>query len=210
MNEAMYVEGSYTVERVRFLHSQINSHFLYTTLETMRGMLSVGQTQLFKSALTQLASLYRYASSQDVYATIAEEVKSAQDYFRLISCIMPSEITLEFDIPQPLLSNRIPRMLLQPLIENARLHGFQYAKIAGGTIQVSIAAEDKALVIKVENDGAGIPAEKIMELNASTLQKGGHIGIANITERIRLLYPQTGSVEICSDGISGATVYVQF
>ena len=204
------MEQLYITERIRLLHSQINVHFLYTTLETMRGMLAVGETQVFKTAITQLAALYRYCSSPDVLSTVAGEVEAAQNYFWLISCIMPNEIALTFDIDKELFQRRIPRMLLQPLVENALLHGYQHSKLSEGTILVRAEERDNLFILSMENDGIGIPAEKIMELNAVPAQQGSHIGVANISERIRLLYPQTGSLEICSDGIRGATVLVQF
>ena len=203
-------EKQYRTERIRFLQAQINCHFLYTTLESMRGMLTMDRTQAFKTAVTQLASFYRYCSSQDIMATLTEEVQSAKDYFQLISLIMLNEITLEFDISEEIRVHMIPRMLIQPLVENALHHGYMRSRITEGTILIHAEKVKDLLCISVEDEGVGIPAEKIIELNTSSTEARDHIGIANIRERIHLLYPNTGSIEICSDGIRGATVYIQF
>ena len=202
-------QALYHQERIRFLQSQINSHFLYTTLESLRGMYAAGKDQAFRAAITQLATLYRYCAQPELTVPLEEEVRVAQAYHQLMCSIIPNEISLEWRIPRELTSWPVPRMLIQPLLENALIHGFLQSRIAEGTISIRAEAEGENLSLTVEDDGAGIPAEKILELNAAVGSPRSQIGFGNLKERIHLMYPETGSIEICSDGSRGATIEVR-
>lgn len=199
----------YEQERVRYLQSQINTHFLYTTLESMRGMYAAHQDLGFRNALTRLAKLYRYCAQPGIWVSLENEVQTTQSYHELISSIMRTSVALDFEIPDALLSRRVPRMMIQPMVENALLHGFMHSSFSDGSIGVSAWADGEILEIMIENDGEGIAAETIVALNDAPAQDGGGVGFANLRERIRLLYPQQGMIEISSDGIRGAAVRIR-
>ncbi len=200
----------YLRERVRFLQSQINSHFLYTTLESMRGMCAAHQEQAIRSAITLLAGIYRYCAAPELTVPLAEEIRITQQYEKLYKYMKPNEIAIMFQIPQELQQQPVPRMLIQPLVENALMHGFMNQGIREGTIRVKARKNGDGMEITVENDGTGISAEKIMELNELSGQNQEQVGFANVKERIGLLYPEQGNIEIWSDGIRGAAVHIEF
>ena len=155
----------YVRERIRYLQSQINSHFLYTTLESIRGMCAAHQEQAVRSAITLLAGIYRYCAAPDLMVPLAEEIRITQQYEKLFQYVKPNEIEILFQIPQELQQQPVPRMLIQPLVENALMHGFMNRGSREGTIRVKARKNGNGMEITVENDGAGISAEKIMELN---------------------------------------------
>ena len=199
----------YVQERIRYLQSQINSHFLYTTLESMRGMCAAHQEQALRSAITQLAAMYRYSVLPELTVPLEEEIRVARIYDELLRRVKPHEIALVFQIPQELMQQPVPRMLIQPLVENALLHGFLNRGIDEGTIRIRARRKEDRFLLTIENDGIGIDAEKIVELNEQSGKNRQQIGFANVRERIRLLYPDRGSIEICSDGIRGAAVHIE-
>ena len=199
----------YLRERVRFLQSQINSHFLYTTLESMRGMCAAHQEQAVRSAITLMAAIYRYCAAPELTVPLAEEIRITQQYEKLFRYVKPNEIEVAFRVPQELQQAAVPRMLIQPLVENALMHGFMNQGLKEGSIQVRANRNGDRVEITIENDGAGISAEKIVELNGAVVSGAQQVGFANVKERIRLLYPERGDVEICSDGIRGAAVHIE-
>ena len=113
------------------------------------------------------------------------------------------------DGTEALLSRRVRRMMIQPMVENALLHGFMHSSFSDGSIGVSAWADGEILEIMIENDGEGIAVETIVALNDAPAQDGAGVGFANLRERIRLLYPQQGMIEISSDGIRGAAVRIR-
>ena len=209
MNSTDY-SALYRQERIRFLQSQINNHFLYTTLESMRGMMAMGKTDAVRSSLTQMATIYRYCSETAIQVPLSDEIRITELYHHLVSTMNPNEIALDIQIPEAVKTRMVPRMLIQPLVENALLHGFLHSGIREGTILVHAEEMNDQLYLKIENDGEGVDAETIMQLNTRRENTGRQIGFANVAERISLLYPRTGSAEILSDGLRGARVHVVF
>jgi len=163
--------------RLQLLRAQIEPHFLFNTLATIRTLARVDR----RSALEMIDSLTRYLSEalprlRLDEATIAEEFQLVEAYLRIHQIRMGTRLSYELSMPEGLCSQRIPTMILLTLVENAVKHGIN-PTVEGGSVRVSAARERSALVLKVSDSGHGMSATE-----------GHGMGLANIRHRLTMLY----------------------
>jgi sensor histidine kinase YesM len=125
------------------------------------------------------------------------EIEYAENYLELYSNIYPDRLNILWDVDESLLNMMIPSCILQPIIENSLVHGME-PKIGLCTISISVYHERDRLVIKVWDDGQGIPPEKLMSVFHSDGVKK-RIGIKNVQDRIQLMYGPDYGVYIESE-----------
>lgn len=171
--------------QLQALQAQLRPHFLFNTLNAIAA-LGYDDPERADRALTELSALLRLALS-DGPAEIAlkEEIAFLQNCVDVYALLIPGELTFTMDVAPQAWDARVPRMLLQPLAENAIMHGLARRK-AGGALALTVMAEDKALILTLSNDAAETPR---------TDESNG-IGLANVRERLRVLYGEAGSVEL--------------
>jgi sensor histidine kinase YesM len=173
---------------LRALAAQVNPHFLFNCLNTIRGMIVENPAQA-QDMITQLANILRYNLQQDRSHTVPleRELEIVSDYLALESARFEERLRVEFAIDPAAVRCAVPSMLLQTLVENALKHGF--AKLAsGGDLVIRAAFEGGALKLRVENPGhLGEPA-------AGATQ----VGLKNARERLRLLYGDGASLELAN------------
>ena len=188
------------------LVSQINPHFLYNTLNCMRGMImspphSSNGDSLAK-IIDDMAHILRYSLRHDSSASVREEIQSIRRYMEIISIRHGGRISIREEVEPGIEDYLIPRMILQPIIENAVFHGLETVS-RKGTVTVRGYMAGDFLVFVVEDDGKGISKEKLhslrKELEEDRLapeEGNGHIGVWNIHRRLRLLYGKSCGIEI--------------
>lgn len=184
---------------LRALHSQVNPHFLFNCLNTIRGMIAEDPARA-QQMITSLASLFRRAlqSSGEQMVPLQEEMEAVSDYLALESTRFEERLRVAVEIDAAAGRCCVPAMLVQGLVENAVKHGI--AKLpAGGLVRVSGACENGALVVRVENSGTVTP-----------LDPGGtHMGLVNARERLRLLYGERATLELsAANGTVTATAVI--
>lgn len=191
------------------LQAQINPHFLYNTLETIRwkamGM-SGGENETSR-LITKLSGLLRAAleTSEELIA-IRDEVEHAALYAELQQARYGEQFTIEWDVDPPVARCLLPRFSIQPLIENALYHG---VKPAGRPCAIAVRARRRGdnVVVLVEDDGVGMPEAEIEQLNHDlvgfTEIEGEHIGLRNVNQRARLLFGDAYGVSVFSGSSSG-------
>lgn len=217
-------EQEYSLEILRkkaeldALQSQINPHFLYNTLDSIRGQLLGADLDDAAEIIEALSNLFRYSiSSKTVYNTLEQELENIQNYMRIIEYRFGNRIQFREVIEEDcayILNCEMPKLTLQPIIENAIKHGLS-AKGSGGLITVRAFVYDEGLHIQVSDNGAGIPGTILDELNhrlqtGSSAQhgKGSDIGLANVNERIRILYGRPYGLHVQSDEGLGTDVHI--
>jgi two-component system sensor histidine kinase YesM len=192
------------------LHSQINSHFLYNALESIRMLAEVQRQPAIADALVSLGSQLRYSMQwrSDTVA-LSEELANIHSYIRFINFMEDGNIVLMSDLPQEVLRYTIPKMCMQPIVENAVHH----AAPSGGSvnIQITVSVEnDSLLLIKIQDDGAGVDPKMLYSLQAVLLgdtdspivtSKNG-LGLENVHKRIQLHYGKGCGLWI--DSLQGA------
>ncbi|AOZ91804.1 sensor histidine kinase [Paenibacillus crassostreae] len=178
------------------LHSQINSHFLYNALESIRMLAEVQRQPAIADALVSLGSQLRYSMQwrSDTVA-LSEELANIQSYIQFINFMEGGSIVLTADLPQEMLRYAIPKMCMQPIVENAVHH----AAPSGGSVIIQITVEvenDSLLLIKIRDDGAGVDPEMLDSLQAVlrgdsdtpiVTSKNG-LGLENVHKRLQLHY----------------------
>lgn len=178
------------------LHSQINSHFLYNALESIRMQAEVQHQPAIAGALVSLGSQLRYSMQwrSDTVA-LSEELANIQSYIQFINFMEGGSIVLKADLPPEVLSYTIPKMCLQPIVENSVHH----ASPSGGSVRIQITVrveDDSLLLIEIFDDGAGVDPELLASLQAVlrgesdtpiVASKNG-LGLENVHKRLQLHY----------------------
>ncbi|XID91458.1 sensor histidine kinase [Paenibacillaceae bacterium WGS1546] len=192
------------------LHSQINSHFLYNALESIRMLAEVQRQPAIADALVSLGSLLRYSMQwRNDTVALGEELANIQSYIRFINFMESSSFELTADLPQEVLRYAIPKMCMQPIVENAVHH----AAPKGGSVRIRIAVRvenDSLLLIDIRDDGAGVDPETLARLQAVlrgdadtpiVAGKNG-LGLENVHQRLQLHYGKGCGLRI--DSAQGA------
>jgi len=185
---------------LRALESQLNPHFLFNCLNSIRGMVSEDPQQA-QDMITRLANILRYNLQRDRRHTVplASEVEIVSDYLALESIRFESRLRVHIDIDDAAREVPVPPMLLQTLVENAIKHSVEDLP-SGSEISIRASLDNNSLRISVENAG-----ELIEEQASST-----RIGLANARERLRILYGDRATLQLTprSDGRVAATLLI--
>jgi len=196
---------------IKALQSQMNPHFLYNTLETIN-MLAITKGNLEVSDMvSSLGRLLRYTvDNSSKIVTFKEELSFIHSYIAIQRVRMGEELQYGEDIEPSLLDVLIPKLVLQPFVENAILHGL-FGQ--GGRIVIKASTKNQILEIVIHDNGKGVSIEKLEELKKSlktghTLPTKNHNGIAmpNVHERIQLLYGEQYGIEIENQEQNGFSV----
>lgn len=178
---------------IRTLQAQINPHFLYNTLDTIRWMAEEHQAGDIVKLVSALTKLFRVSLSRGrEVISLADEMEHVRSYLYIQKVRYEDKLNYRIDVPDALLSLRVNKLILQPLVENAIYHGIKQ-KRGEGHISLTGLRRGKLLILRVEDDGAGMTAEKCAQLNAALRASGNReydhgYGIFNVNDRIRLSY----------------------
>jgi two-component sensor histidine kinase len=171
---------------LRLLKSQLNPHFLFNALNTVRSLIADNPARA-QDAVTRLAKTLRYTltSPQDELVTLSQELDIVADYLELESMRFEDRLRIELHVPDYAAGVHIPVMLLQTLVENAIKHGIAQLP-SGGLLRVSATVQNEMLVLDVENPRPPAPIR--------TSQEG--VGLQNARDRLRLLFGERASLEL--------------
>ncbi|MGM9539015.1 MAG: histidine kinase [Candidatus Onthomonas sp.] len=191
------------------LQAQINPHFLYNTLDTIVWLIETEQSGLAEEMVTNLSAFFRssLSSGRDVI-TLGEEENHVRSYMEIQQVRYRDILTYSVQIDSALRSCRIPKLTLQPLVENSLYHGIKL-KRGQGFISVTGRAEGADILLTVRDTGVGMTPEKLRQVRASlegTDRTG--FGLVTVHERIQLLFGRPYGLEVDSD-FSGTTVTVR-
>ena len=193
MNEEMVRDRlGYLEDRITFLQAQINPHALYNNFECIRGMAARGNTEKIREMTTCLARMYRYCCKGDILVTLKEEADSLQYYSRVLELRYDNRFKIKMDLEETTLSLPVPRMILQPLAENAVIHGLLAAGKEEGFIQIRSRLENNKLLLTIEDNGCGMTDEVLARCNGPIAAHDdgthSHIGITNVLRRLMMIY----------------------
>ena len=193
--------------------SQINSHFFYNTMSVINSLSRQGRNEDVIRANTALTTIFQdclRSQSAAVGDTVAQEKAIVECYWVIESLEPSNEAKLCWSIPEELLEKRIPKNIIQPLVENALFHGLDDVQTGRktGWIDVSLCEEDGCLFLSVSNNGAPIAEDVLTKLNADAPLPDGapHIGLANIRRRLRMIYGGDASLTITSEDITTVSI----
>lgn len=184
------------------LQSQINPHFLVNTLSSMRFMAQISKSQSLQKmadALIQiLSSSFR---NNDSFYTIEEEMKVLDGFIYLMKIRYSESFDVEYKIDENCYKIKMPRLMLQPVVENSIIHGFVQMDEERGMIQISVYQNNHCICFEVLDNGQGIAADEINEIWNNEYERkvdNYHIGLDNINNRLKLYYGEQYKVGINS------------
>ena len=194
-----------TAER-KALEAQINPHFLYNTLGTIKSIAKLNDVPEIVSISTGLGKIFRSAIGEgDGFVRLSESLEVLNCYVDIQRHRFGDRLEVVFDVPSRFLSRKIPRLLLQPLLENSFIHALDTST---EPLEIRLSAEDAfgGMLIRISDNGPGIAPADLSRISAG----GGGIGISNARRRMELLYQRKGYLKIESPADGGTTVILFF
>ncbi len=197
------------------LQMQINPHFIFNVLNYANAVIfKITKCDNDASGIIgKLSDILRYAMSEPKYsARVSEEIAACKKYIEIEEMKVVEKFDVEWNIDEAVLSRTCPKLFLQPIIENAIMHGIKQKIDGVGKIKISAKCDDDDTVFVVEDNGDGIEKDKLeklrKQLDTPYTNYEKHIGMRNVNERIRLVYGKNCGVSIDSDS-NGTKVTVK-
>ena len=190
--------------RMDALKNQINPHFLFNTLNSVSSLVRFDPDTARELIIKLATILRRLLNSSEAFVALREEVEFIDNYLDIeVVRFGRDKLRVVKDLDAASLDIMIPSMLLQPLVENCIKHGLS-SKIEGGSIYLRSRVADTKLVIEVEDDGIGMGAAHLLERPSGL--GGTGIGMANVAERLKVLYGDTARMTIESNNGTGTLI----
>lgn len=194
------------------LQNQINPHFLYNTLEAIRGDALCAGIENIAEITEALSTFFRYTITETGnLVTLENELENVENYFMIQQYRFGEKLKMEIHLPEgeaDVLQLQFPKLTLQPIIENAIFHGLE-GKAEGGTIIIDVETTPDKVLVSVRDDGVGIPEDALDSINRKLDQipasyvnedkkKRGSIALNNVCRRIKLLFGEEYGIHIFS------------
>ena len=162
-----------------------------------------------------LADMFRYTTQQtEKLIPLRQEIQHVKNYYQLQSISCDNKVSLQYKIPDRLLDVPVPKLIIQPIIENCFNHGFDYSD-KNLEIRLSIEEIDNTLLIRAEDNGKGISPDILAEIQEKLEHSGEYcsqsssIGLINISQRLKMIYQPGSGVEISSTLHKGTVVLLK-
>ncbi len=203
---------------IDYLRSQINPHFLYNTLESIMGIALEDENNRVFNTAKALGQIFKYSIKGQDMVLLDEEFNMIKNYLYIQKIRFGSRLNVEYDFGTDVLQCKMPKMILQPIVENAIYHGLE-TKVGGGLLRIGGAVSEKVLTIYVDDDGVGIDSQNLIIIRDNLkgiLSKDdvfkknkGSIGFTNVNNRIKLICGNEFGVEIMSKENAGTRVIIK-
>lgn len=189
LERSVHRERELNETKLRMMQAQLNPHFLYNTLDAVKWLGVTNQVPQVAQLATDLATILRSGISGDEIITLEKELELVERYVDIQSIRFSDRFTCEIDVADRFQSCLVPKLALQPLVENAILHGV--ADREEGFVKIWAEEEEGDLLLYVSDNGCGIPPEILARLNGrEKWTPGGRLGLSNVDSIIRLHYGQ--------------------
>lgn len=202
------------ISELNALQAQINPHFLYNTLDSIMWMAECNLNEEVVEMVTALARLFRISISkgQNVI-TVEEEIEHAKNYLLIQKIRYKDKFTFSIDVEDRFLSHPTPKLILQPIIENAIYHGIEYM-VDEGTIRIHVYQEGDNLVFQIKDNGLGMDEATVQKLLFTKdfvpePHQGSGVGVRNVDERIKIRYGNDYGIWIESEIEEGTIVEIR-
>ena len=201
--EMEHMRTTRELEKARYkaLQSQINPHFLFNTLNI------ISRTALFEEAnstvdlIDNLASIFRYTLEYHDDVTIEKELQFVREYLTIQQFRFADRLDFSIHCPEEFNEVKIPPLVIQPFVENAMIHGLE-PKVEGGRVEIVVSKEGRRLIIQITDTGVGIESSK---LNLIQFDGKQHIGVKNISDRLKHYYKGKANLALSRIGEEGGT-----
>ncbi len=197
--------------KYQMLQSQINPHFLYNTLDSIRMMAVLADQDMIAEALLHLSALFRYhVRNSTRLVSVEEELTQVKNYLYLQKLRFQSSLEIEYDVADEVLPYKMPRLLLQPILENSLSHGFTDTDHTY-VIQIQILRKEDYIAFTIRDNGCGMSQETLdllrQRLASRHMDKQQGIGLSNVNERLHLYFSDDCGLMIESREQEGTSVF---
>ncbi|AIQ45941.1 histidine kinase [Paenibacillus sp. FSL R7-0273] len=206
---------------LKALQAQINPHFLFNTLDVLYWSLLDKEEDGLAGYVVAMSDLFRYTitgQSEEGWVKLRDELEHIGRYMYIMKVRFEDRLEWEIEAAPEAQDAELPRLLLQPLVENAVLHGVE-SRIEPGRVKLRVVREGERIIITVEDDGIGMDEEKLsslmneLESGKVSSAKASGVGIANVQKRLQLFFPGTGgqaaAMRIDSRKGQGTTISIE-
>ncbi len=211
------LELSKQTAELSYLKHQVNPHFLYNTLASMKGLAAELDIPQFVEITGALSQIYKYSIKGAEWVTLREELDIVKSYVKIQQFRFEDRFDVYYDVDPQLHDRKIIKMILQPIVENALSHGLE-RKMNKGTLRIGGCDNGQgATVLWVKDDGEGIPPDKLEQLQQAL---SGHaerepgttenhsLGLMNVHRRLQLTYGSGSGLVLRSSPSGGTEVYL--
>lgn len=215
--EQQKIELAKTKAELNALQSQVNPHFLYNTLDSIRMRNLLNGDRESATVINELAQLFRRMTkwSDSYFVTVEEELAYVQRYLNIQKYRFVDRLNFSIYVEEECKEHYIPKMLILTFVENACIHGIEKKK-NGGEISIIVSAQENAIYIEILDSGVGMDAKRLRKIRES-LEKNDvttsnweeSTGILNAYLRIKMHYQEEGELEIESQNYTGTEVYIK-
>lgn len=195
------------------LQAKINPHFLYNTLESINSLAKLKGQQDIADSIYLLGKYLREAiSSKRKFVLLEEEIQNIRNYVKIQQLSYGDKIQIIFQVDEALLEAVVPKLILQPLVENSIVHGIE-PKIGRGRIAITARCEKKDMYLEVWDDGVGISREQLENTMEQGPDNSGYehtkVGLMAVHKRIRILYGEAYGIHIHSAPREGTSIMIK-
>lgn len=196
------------IAELKQLRSQINPHFLYNTLSSIKYLAKMnGEEEIFIMTKSLNTLLKNGLNISKEFTTLSDSLKNLSSYIAIMQIRFPDKFDVHIDVDESLMDCIIPNLILQPIVENAMLHGLEPLE-SHGLLSITVCVVQEALMITISDNGVGMTEEKRAYLINSINETGtyDHIGLKNVHQRIRHYYGVNYGMNIKSFENSGTSI----
>lgn len=211
VNQVLRNEIKYRDMQLMALQSQINPHLLYNTLECINWLAEFGRKEDIRCVTIALSNLMKSLAAGPKMVELKEELLYTEDFLLIYKVLLGDKLQYTIDTVDFNENISIPRLTIQPLVENAVLHGIKKS-MTGGNINVNISSTEDGVLISVVDDGVGMAQEYVDAINAyatgessNNMQQMG-VGIRNVIDRLKLIYHDDATLIVNSSPDWGTVI----
>jgi two-component system sensor histidine kinase YesM len=196
------------IAEIKSLQSQINPHFLYNTLDSIKWLAKLNGVEEISVIVSKLGNLLKNSiNNNDDLVTVEETMFLIDSYLSIQKIRYRGKFDVEADIDESIMQCLVPKLVVQPIVENAIVHGIEN-KIGKSVVKIRGKRENDTIVFEVEDDGVGIGEEDLQKLRDSVVLENAaeNVALSNIHNRIKLYYGEKYGLEIYSEKDKGTRV----
>lgn len=213
VNQVLKDEIKFKESQLALMQAQINPHMLYNTLECINWLAEFNRKNEIRQVTIAFSSLMKSMTSEKRIVTIEKELMYVEDFLSIYQIMLEGKMEYQIEVDEELKKVEIPRLLIQPLVENAVVHGIKES-IHGGHINVNVVPSQRGILISVMDDGAGMTAEQVGNIQAfadGVLDAGNKIGLGlrNVIERLELVYGKNTELHVVSAPDWGTVIDIE-
>jgi two-component system sensor histidine kinase YesM len=199
------------LSELKALHAQINPHFLYNTLDSIKWLAKLNGVNDIVTMVSQLGRLLKSSiNNRNNYVQIQEEINLVKSYLSIQQIRYGDKFEAEICVDESIMQCVVPKFIIQPLVENAIIHGIE-SKLGNAKLIIKGAKKDDKVIFEIIDDGVGISEENLAKLKQSAMDSDADkesIGIENVDKRIKLYYGPEYGLDIESEENVGTTTRI--